>query len=276
MSGGAFDAYYAHIYGARWEKLRQALLDPVSLTAYAHNLKEAYHLDYASVLASQAVRLPDSGVILDACAAPGGKTLVLASRMHGDATLLANEISSERRRRLVNVLDRYAPPHVRNRIAVTGFDAAAAAARRSERERFGAILLDAPCSAERHVLRNPALLERWTPARPRFLSRRQWALLSSAFLLLRRGAGLVYATCAMSAVENDEVAERLLVKYQDDVSLDAPDFSEGQRTKYGRILLPDEGGAGPLYVARFWKRGAPSPHGAPQPPHFLGPIPLEA
>lgn len=254
MSNSAFDAYYANIYGARWEKLRAALLaPPAAIIAYNHRLKEAYRLDCASVLAAKSLRLPQSGLILDACAAPGGKTLVLASLMNERTSLLSNEISSERRRRLVNVLNRHAPPHARDRIVATGFDAAAAAARKSERGRFAGVLLDAPCSSERHILRNERLLEQWTPARPRFLCSRQWALLSAAFLLLQENASLVYATCAINPAENDDVAERLLAKYKDAVALDAPEFSEGEPTKYGKILLPDNGNTGPLYVARFRK-----------------------
>jgi 16S rRNA (cytosine1407-C5)-methyltransferase len=255
MSNNAFDEYYTNIYGGRWEKLRAALLAPNTTIAYTHNLWGAYHLDYASVLAAKSLRLPEGGVLLDACAAPGGKTLVIASLMNDKTTLLSNEISSDRRRRLVNVLNQHAAPELRNRVTVTGFDAASAAARSSERGRFDGILLDAPCSSERHVMQNEKLLERWTSARPRFLAKRQWALLSAAFLLLKTNAGLVYSTCALSAGENDDVAERLLVKYKDAVALDAPDFSEGEKTKYGRIILPDSSGLGPMYVARFWKRG---------------------
>jgi 16S rRNA (cytosine1407-C5)-methyltransferase len=101
---------------------------------------------------------------------------------------------------------------------------------------------------------DPAALAKWTPARPRFLARRQWALLSSAFLLLQNGGSLVYVTCAITSEENDGVAARLLEKYRDEAVLDMPDFPEGESTEYGRIILPDEsGGMGPMYVARFGK-----------------------
>jgi 16S rRNA (cytosine1407-C5)-methyltransferase len=143
---------------------------------------------------------------------------------------------------------------VRERVRVSGFDAAKLAGRMTERERFGAILLDAPCSSERHVLASETALAQWTPARPRFLARRQWALLSAAFLLLAPRGSLVYATCALSPEENDAVAGRLLEKYGGAVHLDPPDFPEGEPTQYGRLILPDcDGGMGPMYVARFRK-----------------------
>jgi 16S rRNA (cytosine1407-C5)-methyltransferase len=104
------------------------------------------------------------------------------------------------------------------------------------------------------VLGNEKALAAWTPARPRFLARRQWALLSAAFLLLQNGGSLVYATCALSPEENDAVVARLLEKYRGEALLEEPAFSEGEPTQHGRLILPDRSrGMGPMYVARFRK-----------------------
>ncbi|GHU15641.1 SAM-dependent methyltransferase [Spirochaetia bacterium] len=264
MVNTEFEAYYRSIYGERWARLRESLLQPSASLPYAAGLARPYMLDYASVLAAKSLRLPganpdtgdDEGAeILDACAAPGGKTLVIASTMHDGMRLLANELSAERRRRLAEVLDTHLEKEKRMRVTVSGFDAAAQGGRKSEQGRFSAILLDAPCSSERHVIQSEKYLAEWTPARPRFLARRQWALLSSAFLLLKSKGSLVYATCALSPEENDAVAERLFKKYDDAVILDEPDFTEGEKTEYGRIILPDVcNGMGPMYVARFTRR----------------------
>lgn len=256
MGEREFDERYAGLFGARWPGLRAALLEPGDSVDYSDGLLEPYRLDSASVAAARALRLPDSGEILDACAAPGGKSLVLGSAMGPGARLLCNELSSDRRRRLSDVLNRHLPPATRSRVTVSGFDAAAAGGRASERGRFGAILLDAPCSSERHVLKDASALREWTPARIKFLSRRQWSLLSSAFLLLAPGGSLVYATCALSPEENDGPVRRLLDKYGDEVALDPlPDASGAERTEYGVHYLPDlASGAGPLYVARVTKR----------------------
>jgi len=213
------------------------------------------------VLAARSLRLPSDVTrndsqpltVLDACAAPGGKSLVIASALPADALLLCNEVSSERRRRLSAVLDRHLDADKRARARVCGFDAAAQGRRKSEHGRFDAILLDAPCSSEAHVLKNERALREWTTARPRFLAKRQWALLSSAFLLLKAGGCLVYSTCAVNPAENDGVACRLLEKYSGSIELDPPDFAEGERCAYGKIILPDTYNCGPLYVARFKK-----------------------
>jgi 16S rRNA (cytosine1407-C5)-methyltransferase len=254
-----FERYYAALYGNRWSTLRESLLLESAPLPYSHGLAKPYLLDRASVLAAQSLRLRSAqlsgeGPVLDACAAPGGKSLVIASLMGRQSTLLANELSGSRRRRLAKVLDEHLPPDIRERVTVSGFDAAAAGGRTREHGRFTALLLDAPCSSERHVIASETALGQWTPARPRFLAKRQWALLSAAFLLLQGGGSLVYATCALSPDENDGVASRLVEKYRDAVIPDPPDFSEGEETRYGRIMLPDRcGGMGPMYVARFRK-----------------------
>ncbi|MDR2479818.1 MAG: 16S rRNA methyltransferase [Treponema sp.] len=256
----SFEAYYRSLYGVRWESLRESLLAERPGFAFSEGLTEPYFLDYASVLAARSVRLPavfDGGeeppLILDACAAPGGKSLVIAAGLPSVCRLLANELSADRRRRLSGVLDKYLDGEKRRRVTVSGFDAAAAGRRKTEHGRFAAVLVDAPCSSEAHVLRDSSALAAWTGARPRFLARRQWALLSSAFLLLRSGGSLVYATCALSGEENDGVVQRLLEKYGSSIVLDRPDFSEGEQTGFGRIMLPDVSGMGPMYVARFRK-----------------------
>ena len=251
----AFETYYKNLFADRWPQLRESLLLPAAPSPFSEGLIKPYMMDAASVLAAASLRLPGNGIILDACAAPGGKSLVLASVMGNEVQLLCNELSGERRRRLKNVLDEHLDNVKRQQVTVSGFDAAEMGGRKKEWSRFDAILLDVPCSSERHVIQSPKALSEWKPARPRFLSRRQWSLLSAAFLLLKSGGSLVYATCALSPIENDGPVSRLLDKYSPDIELDEPDFTLGEKTKYGRLILPDESnGMGPMYVARFRKK----------------------
>jgi 16S rRNA (cytosine1407-C5)-methyltransferase len=255
MINAAFEAYYRSLYAGRWPALRESLIAPAEKSLYGAGLKKAYMMDRASVLAAETLRLPAEGCILDACAAPGGKSLALASRMGPGVELLCNELSGERRRRLSNVLDEHLDEETRKRVTVSGFDAASLGGRKNQWGRFAAILLDAPCSSERHVIQSEKALAQWTTARPKALARRQWALLSAAFLLLKDGGSLVYATCALSPAENDGVAERLMQKYGEEIAPDEPDISEGEKTQYGRLILPDAcGGSGPMFIARFLKR----------------------
>ena len=249
-----FDEYYQKLYGARWAQLRESLLLPAASASYSEGLKKPYMMDRASVLAAESLVLPEEGIILDACAAPGGKSLVLASRISRGVQLLCNELSSERRRRLKKVLDEHLDGEKRRQISVSGFDAGELGGKKTEWNRFDAILLDAPCSSERHVIQSQKALAEWKPARPRSLSRRQWSLLSAAFLLLKPGGSLVYATCALSPEENDGPVSRLLEKYSGKIEVAEPGFALGEKTKHGRLILPDESdGMGPMFVARLWK-----------------------
>lgn len=267
-----FEEFYSAAYGPRWPALRAALLGegaPVRFVADP-SVGAEYGLDAASLLAALCLARavansgsPASGRILDMCAAPGGKSLVLASAMGEDGRLVANERSDERRGRLSRVLAEMLGPERRSRVEVTGYDAARWS--RHERGAFGAILLDAPCSSERHLLRSPAHLERWSPARSRNLAAAQWALLSCAFLLLEPGGLLMYSTCALSPAENDGVSGRLEEKYGDEVlrpTLDAESPFDAlvggnppsEPTRFGRIVLPDAAsGAGPLYFSLAMK-----------------------
>ncbi|MDP3178497.1 MAG: 16S rRNA methyltransferase [Spirochaetaceae bacterium] len=279
----AFREYYRALFGDRWEALESALRSPAdsvpiavaedegllvgdaALAFAAESGSEAYFMDSASIFAARALNLPEEGKILDACAAPGGKSLVLAAsvaaardgRGRAASGVIANELSSDRRRRLAAVLDSRLPPAIRARVEIRGWDAASLCRRMPCA--FGAILLDAPCSSERHVLADLAALSEWSPARVRNLAARQWALLSSAFLMLAPGGCLVYSTCALSPEENDRVAERLAAKYGAAAAFDPPSLAGApagsEATERGVAVLPDRAsGAGPMYVCRVRKR----------------------
>lgn len=255
MSEDDFNNYFLQKFGSRWKTLKEALETNNRTLDYDTKLLKPYRMDIASQIAALALNLPGTGEVLDACAAPGGKSLVIASRIESSVTLLANELSSERRRRLVNVLDDHLFPEQRSRVRVSGFDAAAAGRRVSEHGRFNAILLDAPCSSERHLIKNKAAMAKWTLARIKYLASRQWALLSSAFLLLAPGGSLVYSTCALSEEENDGPVNRLFKKYDGQIIDDPCILQQGsEKTTRGIIFLPDRAdGAGPMYIARVRK-----------------------
>ncbi len=260
----AFEAFYGELYGDRWPAMRAALLSPVSHVSWTEGLLKPYFLDAGSVRAALSLPLPSDGKVLDMCAAPGGKSLIIASRLSPESTLVSNEYSRDRKNRLIAVLDQHLPPETRSKVSVTGRDASRWS--RYEQSAFDAILLDAPCSSERHVLSAPQYLAEWSGARIRNLAQRQWSLLSGAWLVLKPGGYLLYSTCALSPAENDGVVERLAKKY-DDVEIVA--LAEGEDgdagrslvasepTGYGHHVLPDtSNGSGPLYFALARKKDA--------------------
>ena len=257
----AFSSYYKEIFAGRWEALAAALSEQEPKASYSSGLLKPYRMSYASIAAAAALFFGKEAPrremrILDLCAAPGGKSLVIASMMSEGSELVANELSAARRRRLVAVLDGHLPEEKRRQVRVTGFDGARWS--RYERECFDRILLDAPCSSERHVMADAKSLAQWSPARVKSLAARQWALLSGAWLLLRPGGRLVYATCALTPAENGYVVERLLRKYPDSsLSFPPPSFFgqisasiHAESDGYGSLILPDaSGGIGPIFFA---------------------------
>jgi 16S rRNA C967 or C1407 C5-methylase (RsmB/RsmF family) len=258
-----FELYYAALFGGRWDALKLALAADPLYVEWKSGGCESYYLDGGSVSAALSLPLAGAKRILDMCAAPGGKSLVLASLMDRDAILTANERSPERKNRLIRVCDSNLPEEIRKRVIITCGDGARLCLK--QHELYDCILLDAPCSSERHVLADEKYLSEWTPSRIKTLAIAQWALLSSAYRLLRNGGFLLYSTCALSLSENDDVVLRLLQKFSDVHMVRSSSLPEygafcsavlpaGELTVYGRQILPDvHCGAGPLYYCLIQK-----------------------
>lgn len=266
-----FEQYYSQLYGERWPALKTALLAEKNDTEWRvcpETDLSIYKLDKGSVLAALSLPLEGAKDILDMCAAPGGKSLVISTMMDEDANLVCNERSHDRMMRLVRVADEHMSEQIRNRVTITCSDGAKLCLRQSEC--YDRILLDAPCSSERHVLTAENYLSQWSPSRIKTLAVAQWALLSSAYRLLRPNGMLLYATCALSPLENDEVVGRLQKKFDGVEYCDSVSFlmeaikkaekhfvgnlPEPERTKYGFHVLPDTtDGAGPLYFSLIKK-----------------------
>lgn len=143
-----------------------------------------------------------AGKILDACAAPGGKTLVLAER-NPQARIVACEASEQRwhqlQRRLAGLADR-----VECRLA----DAAAL----SENAVFDLALVDAPCSGTGTLGRNPEIRHRLRAEDLPRQAERQLAILSAALHAVRPGGRVVYSTCSLEPEENDAVIATALTE----------------------------------------------------------------
>lgn len=249
-----FDSYFSKIYQSRWPHLKEALLsEEVKVWKSCFEGYAKYYLDSASILAAEALQVKPGDQVLDLCAAPGGKTLVLAEALIGSGSLVANEFSRDRRFRLMKVIEDHVPEAIRPLILVTGFDGNQFGLKKPSS--FDRVLLDAPCSSERHLLKEDPQMKDWKESRTKQLSMRQYSLICSALLTLKPGGTLVYSTCSISPLENDGVVGRLLKKKGDEVMLDSPDEIEvGEKTEFGRQIFPDQAdGAGPIYIARLKK-----------------------
>jgi 16S rRNA (cytosine967-C5)-methyltransferase len=138
--------------------------------------------------------------ICDACAAPGGKTLILAERFP-QARIVACEASETR---CAELAQRLAP--LGSRIECRNIDAATLSAN----EAFDLVLVDAPCSGTGTLSRNPEIRHRLRAEDLTRQSERQRAILSAALRAVRPGGRVVYSTCSLEPEENDEVVAAVL------------------------------------------------------------------
>ncbi len=143
--------------------------------------------------------------VLDMCAAPGGKTAQIAFALGNRGTLIANDISNTRIKALQGNLDRLGVVNV----STTCSDAANWP---SASGRFDRILVDAPCSSEGTLRRNPSMLERLDPRSQERLAPRQRALLRKAVQRLAPGGRLVYSTCTFAPEENELAVADILAE----------------------------------------------------------------
>lgn len=147
--------------------------------------------------------------VLDACAAPGGKTTHLLEHAGGRLDLLALDIEAERLARLRENLVR---------LALEARLLAADALQPGQwwnGEPFDRILLDAPCSATGVIRRHPDIKLLRRPGDIAAMAERQLALLEALWPLLRPGGRLLYVTCSLLQAESGEVAARFLAAHAD-------------------------------------------------------------
>ena len=143
--------------------------------------------------------------ILDCCAAPGGKTLILAER-NPLAHIVACEASVPRLEALRNRLD-----HCGDRVESRLADATAL----EEQSRYDLVLADVPCSGTGTLGRNPEI--RLRLAEEDFLrqAERQRRILSSAVRAARPGGHSVYSTCSLEPEENEQVVSAVLSEHRE-------------------------------------------------------------
>ena len=190
--------------------------------------------------------------VLDACAAPGGKTALIAEREPNLARVMAVDIDPQR---LARVRENLTRGNLRAEL-VSG-DAGVPASW-WDGVPFDRILLDAPCSALGVIRRHPDIRLRKSPSDIDKLPAVQLRLLRSAWNLLAPGGRLVYATCTVTRSENRDLIATFLRGTPDAIILPAEQWEGwpafGEADEYGRQILPGEAGADGFYYAALTKQ----------------------
>lgn len=207
-----------------------AALEAMNRPATTHVRDDGYVQDLASQAVVHSVGAAGGDLVLDMCAAPGGKATGIAST---GARVIATDTSATRAGLVVDNSDRL------------GLDLPVAAADGTRApfpsERFDRVLVDAPCSGL-GVLRRRADA-RWRIDRdaPTRLAALQRSLLDEAFRVVRPGGSVIYAVCTLTRAENGEVADA--ISGRSDVE------ETGRRT-----LVPDEDHDG-MFICTWTKAG---------------------
>jgi len=215
-----------------------------------------YLLDYASIFPVLALDLKPGHSVLDLCAAPGGKSFLISQFLKAPGcVLVCNDVSRSRGSRLKTVLRTHLSNEMLQCTKFLALDGTHI--HKILEETFDRILVDAPCSSERHMI-HQGETDLWSPKRSKINADRQVKMLLSSFRLLKPGGRLVYSTCSISEIENERVVSRVLHNLRSKgytlqcLPLTIP---LGEKLDSGVLILPDEvpswsnGGFGPLYVS---------------------------
>ncbi len=180
---------------------------------------------------------------LDSCAAPGGKSVLLAEKC---AHITASELHAHRVSLIESYLSRMG---VKN---VTAIQADSTLFRPEWEEAFGGVLCDVPCSGLGTVAENPDLPLRKTEENFEELQKTQFAILKNCSRYVKQGGALYYSTCSVLREENDDVVGAFLKEGGFEAErADCPLVHE--KTRFGLQFLPDIAYGAGFYVAKLRK-----------------------
>jgi NOL1/NOP2/sun family putative RNA methylase len=237
-----------------WERDGFQITGEVSYSKHPLHSAGLYYLQEPSAMAPVRILDPQPGeLILDLCAAPGGKSTQILSLMGNRGTLIANDPNITRLQALVRNIDRWGAHNTiitnESPKRMSGHFGAV----------FDRVLVDAPCSGEGMFRSHPVEIKKWSPSFRERCAALQDEILWFAGKLVRPGGILVYSTCTFNQLENEGSISRFLARNKNfsvDPIQEFSGFSPG--IDYGIENQPD------LNVTiRIW------PHTAPGEGHYI-------
>lgn len=204
--------------------------------------------DAATQLAAQLLDCKPGMKVLDACAAPGGKTMHILQHTK-DVDVTALDINATRLQLIEQNLQRIQL----SAKLITGD--ACNAENWFDGYMFDRILLDVPCSASGVIRRHPdiRLLRRESDLEK--LVKVQTDIFKSCWRLLKQGGVMLYCTCSIFKLENEWQIGKILQQYPDCIELPINSVTWGQPAEYGRQILPGPQNMDGFYYAKLMKTG---------------------
>ena len=179
--------------------------DDLSISKHPYYYAGLYYLQEASaMLPAEVLPIEEGDIVLDACAAPGGKSPKLLDKLNNTGLLVSNDISISRANALLRNIER------------AGFSNYYVIAKDIiELEEhfpkyFDKILLDAPCSGEGMFRKDKALIESWKERDSEYFSPIQKRLIQACINMLKDGGKLIYSTCTFDVREDEEIIQYAL------------------------------------------------------------------
>ncbi len=201
--------------------------DHVRLSKDPYYYAGLYYLQEPSAMTPASLLPVKPGdMVLDLCAAPGGKGTELGARLRGEGMLVANDISNSRAKGLLKNLELFgianlcvtSEPPERLAAVFPGF--------------FDSILIDAPCSGEGMFRKEPAMIQEWVKKGPEYYSRIQKEIVREGIFMVKPGGYLLYSTCTFSRAEDEELIRWVLNTFEEMELVPLPLF-EGARDGIG-------------------------------------------
>ncbi|MBP5365133.1 MAG: hypothetical protein J6Y82_04330 [Bacteroidales bacterium] len=158
--------------------------------------QEASSMYLWHVLSSVSEHLPQDPIVLDLCAAPGGKTTLLASYFGGRGVLVANEVVRNRAWILRENIAKWGCPNA----LVTNAEPARFGA---EGAMFDLLVIDAPCSGEGMFRKDDVAVAEWTPENAAMCAARQRTIIADVWDAVVEGGVVIYSTCTFNPEENE-------------------------------------------------------------------------
>ena len=202
-----------------------------------------YIQDLSSCLAVESLDIKESDIVLDMAASPGGKTSFIAQKMNNKGVILALESNKNRLSKMMFNLSRCG---VINTVIwnIKGEDII------NYNHKFDKVLLDAPCSCDGIMQKDPTRKITYSKESIIYCSFRQSRLIESALRVLKAGGLLVYSTCSLAPEENEFIINSLLNKY--DIIVESLSFGKDPLLKFGDKIMKNS--------IKFTKRFYPHIH----------------
>lgn len=226
-------------------------LDPL-FHAGAYYVQEASSMFIWYVL-QQLIGVNTEKKVLDLCAAPGGKSSLLASYFT-NGWVVANEVIKQRAAVLVENMTKWGSDHV----VVTNNDPVHF---QSLPGYFDVMMVDAPCSGSGMFRKDPAAMEEWSEYAVQLCSQRQQRILADVLPALAEEGVLIYSTCSYSREEDEAIADWLVQEMgMENLSLSVPagwgivESLSPQNKASGYRFYPDQIKGEGFFIAVFRKK----------------------